>query len=102
MPIGGFVITHAPGQRDAALAHLEGIDAIEVHGTDEDGNIVAVMDTETSPEMDEIVLALQRNDLFLTVGLAYLHAEDEVEAMERGEIDFGSPFGSRRKKKDDA
>lgn len=102
MPIGGFVITHAPGEREAAVAHLEGIDAIDVHGTDDDGNIVAVMDTETSVEMDDIVHALERNPLFLTVGLAYLHAEDEVEAMERGEIDPGSPFGSRRKKKDGA
>lgn len=102
MPIGGFVITHAPGQRKEALAHLEGIDAIEVHGTDDDGNIVAVMDTETSSEMDDIVHALQRHELFLTVGVAYLHAEDEIKAMERGEIEFGSPFGSRRKKKDDA
>ncbi len=102
MPIGGFVITHAPGQHDAALDHLGGIAAIEVHGTDADGNIVAVVDTKTSSEMDDIVFALQHNDLFISVGLAYLHAEDEVEAIERGEIKPGSPFGSRRKKKDDA
>ncbi len=99
MPIGGFVITCASGQREAAVARLEGQPGVEVHGVDEQGHIVVVMDTTTSADMDDIVFGLQRDPLFLNVGLVYLHAEDEADAIRRGELDPGSPLASRRKKK---
>ena len=99
MPIGGFVITHAPGQREPAIAHLESLAGVEVHGVDGQGNIVVVMDTTTSSDMDDLVFGLQRDPLFLDVGLVYLHAEDEADAIRRGALDPGSPLDSRRKKK---
>ena len=86
MPIGGFVITVDPTDIDDVKTALEGRDACEVHGTDEKGNIVAVIDTETSDAMDEIVRELEKDPRILSVGLAYLQAADEVEKIIRGEI----------------
>ena len=86
MPIGGFVITVAPEDIDTVVAELADRDACEVHGTDHKGNIVAVLDTETSDAMDDIVHEVEQDPRILSVGVAYLHAEDEVEKIIRGEI----------------
>ena len=86
MPIGGFVITVDPKEIDTVKAELDGRDECEVHGTDEKGNIVAVIDTETGDAMDGIVLALEKDPRILSVGLAYLHAEDEIDKIISGEI----------------
>ena len=86
MPIGGFVITVDPKEIDTVKAELSDRDACDVHGTDDKGNIVAVLDTETSDAMDDIVHELEQDPRILSVGLAYLHAEDEVEKIIRGEI----------------
>ena len=97
MPIGGFVISFDPGDKDFVLSLLEDYPALEVHGVDEKGNIVAVIDTETSDEMDEMVSRIQKVEEVLSVGLAYLHAEDEVEKIISGEIKPKGFFGGRKK-----
>jgi len=101
MPIGGFVITCKPEDKEQVLARLKEESTLEVHGVDKKGNIVAVVDTPTSDEMDAVVLALEKTETILNVGLAYLHAEDEVEAILKGEIKPKGFFGGRRSKKSD-
>ena len=78
MPIGGFIITCHPQDLALALESLADFPAVEVHGTDDDGNIVVVMDTGTSDAMDDLVKTISRLPMVLSVGLAYLNAEDEV------------------------
>ncbi len=78
MPIGGFIITCAPEDLTAALEGIAAFPAVEVHGTDEKGSIVVVMDTETSEAMDDIVKTISRLPAILSVGLAYLNTEDEI------------------------
>lgn len=86
MPIGGFVITVDPKEIDVLKTELDARQECDVHGTDEKGNIVAVIETDTGDAMDAIVLALEKDDRVLSVGLAYLHAEDEIDKIIRGEI----------------
>jgi periplasmic nitrate reductase NapD len=97
MPIGGFVISVAPADRDEITAHLNTLAGVDIHGVDAKGNIVAVMETETSEEMDAQVLVLEKDERVLSVGLAYLNAEDEIEKIANGELQAGSPFGRNRK-----
>ena len=77
MPIGGFVINIDPENSVEALESLAGITHLEVHGSDDKGNIVAVIDTETSKEMQKIVDDLNKFEFVLTVGLTYINVEDE-------------------------
>ena len=79
MPIGGFIITCSPGNLPEALEGIAAYPAVEVHGTDEEGNIVVVMDTSTSEAMDDVVKTISRLPVVLSVGLAYLNTEDEAK-----------------------
>ncbi len=97
MPIGGFVISVAPADRDEIVAMLKERAGIEVHGADQAGNIVAVMETETSDVMDSLVLELEKDERILSVGLAYLNAEDEIEKIASGELRPSFPFGRNKK-----
>jgi len=99
MPIGGFIITHAPADREAVRTKLAGFPALEIYGEDERGNIVAVIDTDTSDEMDAMVHRLEAIEEVLSVGLAYLNAEDEIERIASGELKPERLFGTEHKKK---
>lgn len=95
MPIGGVVITSFPRQKDAVISKLNQIAEIEVHGDDDQGNIVAVLDTSTSEEMEKIIDRINKDEHVLGVGMTYLNTEDEAERMDRGEK-LAKPFGFRK------
>ncbi|MEN8150666.1 MAG: chaperone NapD [Planctomycetota bacterium] len=97
MPIGGFVITAAPEDRGVVEGKLSGIAAVSVEGGDDQGNIIAVLDTATSDEMDDLVKTISSMDEVLTVGLAYLNAEDEIGRIESGEL-RPDPFKKKKKR----
>lgn len=81
MPIGGFIINIDPENSIEALETLSSVSHLEVHGSDDKGNIVAVIDTETSREMQDIVDDLNKFEFVLTVGLTYINVEDEGESV---------------------
>jgi periplasmic nitrate reductase NapD len=81
MPIGGFIINIDPENSIEALKYLSDISCLEVHGSDDHGNIVAVIDTETSKEMQKVVDDLNKLEFVLTVGLTYINVEDEGEGV---------------------
>lgn len=81
MPIGGFVINIDPTFKEKVLQELEKLEGVEIYGSDSRGNIVAVIDSETSEEMESSVEKISAINGVLTVGLTYLHAEDEVEKI---------------------
>ncbi|MEA3466041.1 MAG: chaperone NapD [Thermodesulfobacteriota bacterium] len=97
MPIGGFVVNAQPELVDEVAGQLNDIDDVEVHGFDESGNIVAVIDSVTSDVMEAQVKNIEALEPVLTVGVAYFHAEDEVEKIERGELVIENPFGRKKK-----
>ncbi len=95
MPIGGVVITSKPDQVELVLRALSQIEDVEVHGHDEAGNIVAVLDTVTSEEMETIVDRINKDENVLGVGMTYLNTEDEAELLAKGEM-LAKPFGFKK------
>ncbi|MBW2185924.1 MAG: chaperone NapD [Deltaproteobacteria bacterium] len=97
MPIGGFIVNAQPEFVSDVAGQLNLIDDVEVHGFDDSGNIIAVIDSVTSEEMEAKVATIEKIDPVLTVGVAYLHAEDEIEKIESGELVIDNPFGRKKK-----
>ncbi len=78
MPVAGVVITTRPDDRDQTLQALAGVDGLEVHASDGQGNIVAVLDTRTLDAMEDLVRKVSGIETILNVGITYLNAEDEL------------------------
>ncbi len=95
MPIGGVVISTVSEKTELVLKGLASLQEVEVHGVDEAGNIVAVLDTRTSEEMETIIDRMNKDTHVLTVGMTYLNTEDEAEQMARGEC-IVKPFGFKK------
>ncbi len=98
MPISGIIITSTPEKVDAVLTDLKQIPEVEVHGADEKANIVAVLDTPSSEEMEKIIDRINKDKKVLNVGVTYLNTEDEVDKMAQGEK-LPKPFGFRKPSK---
>ena len=95
MPISGVVITSRPTEKNEVLECLAVFAEVEVHGDDEKGNIVAVLETESSEEMEKIIDRISKDQNVLHLGLTYLNTEDEAERMAKGEK-LAKPFGFRK------
>jgi nitrate reductase NapAB chaperone NapD len=95
MPISGVVITSMPTAKTEVLRALAANPAVEVYGDDEQGNIVAVLETTTSENMGKLIDRIGNNPGVLQVGLTYLNTEDEAERMAKGEA-MAKPFGFRQ------
>ncbi len=78
MPVGGFVITVDPGLRDKVVAQLEEIEGVSIYGVDEQGNVVTVLESDSSKEMESMTKAIEKIDGVLSLGMTYLNVEDEV------------------------
>ena len=95
MPISGVVITSRPTAKPEVLRALAANPAVEVYGDDKQGNIVAVLETTTSEDMEKLIDRIGKYPGVLQVGLTYLNTEDEAERMAQGEP-VAKPFGFRR------
>ena len=95
MPISGVVIACRPEEKDTVLEGLAVYDTVEIHGVDHKGNIVAVLDTDSSEEMEKLIDLINRHEHILNVGMTYLNTEDEAERMAGGEKP-AKPFGFRK------
>ena len=95
MPIGGVVIACVPEKKQSVLAMLATIAGVEVHGDDDGGNIVAVIDTKSSEEMEALIDRINGSEQVLSVGMTYLNTEDEAERLAAGER-LAKPFGFKK------
>ncbi len=84
MVIAGFVIQCQPQSLQDTVAALEAIGQVEVFGADEKGNIITVVDAESSADLEKIVKKMEKLEQVLTVGLTYLNMEDEAEQIALG------------------
>jgi nitrate reductase NapD len=101
MPISGVVISSKVTEKKEVLRCLATIPEVEVHGDDEKGNIVAVLETQSSEEMEKIIDRISKDQNVLHVGLTYLNTEDEAERMANGET-LEKPFGFRKPLSDES
>jgi nitrate reductase NapAB chaperone NapD len=69
---------------------------VELYGEDGKGNLVAVLDCESSQRMEKVVAEIAAIAGVLNVGLAYIHAEDEVERIAAGDYVPSRRTHSRR------
>ncbi len=95
MPIGGVVIACRAEFKEDVLKELESYTDLEIHGADEKGNIVAVVDSESSVKMEKLIDTINKHEHVLNVGMTYLNTEDEAEKMAHGEK-LVKPFGFRK------
>lgn len=95
MPIGGVVITSRAEMKDVVLADLAQYTELEIHGSDDKGNIVAVIDSESSEDMERLIDTINKHESILNVGMTYLNTEDEAARMAMGEK-LAKPFGFRK------
>jgi nitrate reductase NapAB chaperone NapD len=95
MPISGIVITGRQEKKAEVLRTLTAIPEVEVYGDDEKGNIVAVLETTSSEEMERLIDRIGKDQYVLHVGLTYLNTEDEAERPANGQP-VAKPFGFRR------
>lgn len=95
MPISGVVIACQAEATEAVIADLGQYPDLEIHGSDERGNIVAVIDSQSSEEMEKLIDTINKHEAVLNVGMTYLNTEDEAEKMARGEK-LTKPFGFRK------
>lgn len=100
MPIGGFVINVDPENPAPAIEVLSGMKCVDIHGHDEKGNVVAVLDCDTSDEMESLVEKINGIDGVFSVGLTYFNAEDEIDNMEKGKYIPLRSFGNKIFRKD--
>lgn len=97
MPIGGFVLHVKPEERDKVLKKLENFEGLTVYGYDERGQVIVVLEAETSEAMEKMVEDLLTLEGVINCDLAYLHGEDEVEKIEKGEYVPKIRFGRKPK-----
>jgi len=95
MPISGVVITSRVEKKERVLSSLRKVSGVEIYGDDEKGNIVAVLETTSSEDMEKVIDRINKDEDVLHVGLTYLNTEDEADRMAKGEK-LEKPFGFRK------
>jgi nitrate reductase NapD len=95
MPISGVVISSRPQDKPAVLLTLAAMPAVEVFGDDEQGNIVAVLETASSEDMQNLIDRISKDQMVLNVGLTYLNTEDEAFSLAEGKK-RAKPIGFRK------
>ncbi|MDR0476983.1 MAG: chaperone NapD [Desulfobulbaceae bacterium] len=77
MPIAGVVISVKPEETEEAARLLTKAAGIEIHGSDSQGHIVAVLEAESLKAMEKLVDCINALPPILNVGLTYINTEDE-------------------------
>jgi nitrate reductase NapD len=95
MPISGVVISSRPQDKADVLLTLATMSAVEVFGDDEQGHIVAVLDTASSEDMQNLIDRISKDQMVLNVGLTYLNTEDEALSLANGNK-RAKPIGFRK------
>lgn len=95
MPISGVIISSRPQDKKAVLLTLAAMPDVEVFGDDEQGHIVAVLETTSSEDMQNLIDRISKNRMVLNVGLTYLNTEDEAFRPADGK-DVSKPIGFRK------
>jgi len=93
MPIAGVVISVQPEEILAATREINQIAGVEVQGHDDQGHIVAVLETASLKTMEKLVDSLNALPPVLNVGLTYINTEEDGADTDAPDIPFK---GARR------
>lgn len=85
MPIGGIVITVRPDDRQDTEVILTRFSELSVYGSDEKGNIIAMLKGNDSESIEEAIMAIEAIDTVIEVNLVYLNAEDSTNVFPENE-----------------
>jgi len=77
MPIAGVVISVHPEDIGQAARQLTAIAGLEIQGHDDQGHIVAVLETASLQAMEKLVDSLNALPPVLNVGLTYINTEED-------------------------
>lgn len=98
MPIASFIMTMDPSERAKTLELCLDSPEVEVYGSNSQGETVLVIDSETSGRMEDLARQLQNLEGVLSLVPVYLHAEDEIAGIKRGDIQPDFSFGRKSEK----
>ena len=79
MPISGVVVTTRPEDLSPASQFLGNCPGVELHGADDRGNIVVVLETASGEAMEDLLNTINAHPLILHAGVTYLNMEDLFE-----------------------
>jgi len=85
MPIGGIVITVRPDDRQDTEVILARFSELSVYGSDEQGNIIAMLKGNDPESIEEAIMAIEAIDTVIEVNLVYLNAEDSTNFHPKNE-----------------
>ena len=76
MTVGGVVITVRPDDRKDVEIALARFSELSVYGSDEQGNIIAVIKSEDSGSIEKVIRTIEEIETVDKVNLAYLNSEN--------------------------
>ena len=76
MTIGGVVITVRPDDRKDVEIALARFSELSVYGSDEQGNIIAMIKSEDSGSIEEVIETIKEIETVDKVNLAYLNTDN--------------------------
>ena len=76
MTVGGVVITVRPDDRKDVEIALARFSELSVYGSDEQGNIIAVIKSEDSGSIEKVIRTIEAIETVDKVSLAYLNSEN--------------------------
>lgn len=77
MNISGIFVQTTPVQLEAVKARLLELPGVEVHGEEEDGRLVVVIDEPSDRPSGEALMKIQNVEGVLSASLVYQHIEDD-------------------------
>ncbi len=98
MPIASFIMTLDRHDPEQIIRNCQCDSEVEVHGLDDAGQAVLVIDATSSRRLEELATRLQQLDGVLSLVPVYLNAEDEIARIESGELRPEFSFGRKSEK----
>ncbi len=77
MNISGIFVQTTPVQLEAVKARLLALPGVEVHGEEEDGRLVVVIDEPSDRPSGEALMKIQNVEGVLSASLVYQHIEND-------------------------
>ena len=98
MPIASFIMTLDRRDPEQLIRNCQRDPEVEVHGLNDAGLAVVVIDAASSRRLEELAARLQQLDGVLSLAPVYLNAEDEIARIESGELRPEFSFGRKSEK----